>query len=346
MHAGLKGPIVDFSMKAYIRGDRRQESLLIGLSQEKIALIEPDNAALAVSDIATRITTTAKEVTNEDILNLKNAGLIFFNGNTHFLTQSQFDDVFKFTNEKREQYNHLTGATTFCFSPSFIGTARHLDYNFYKSFNGHPKYSLSFNNRQFDYSIDWKGLTAIDTTKCVLSVFDRELKKNVFTIEFDDYIQNCFCSDNLIFVECMKKVIYNFGYSASTESCDNHRIEIYDVESQKLLTLLPLAFSENTNDAKVAKPRCELAYVDNEKIYLRILENGTVVGLNYYSSGATLPLNSIFVNDSVLHQRSFLTILKEYGANLFAFFLSFYYLNSYVFTNQKHDLLFKLIVKE
>jgi hypothetical protein len=367
----LNAPIVDFSMRAYIRSSRRQMSRAVGNSIDKISSFEPDNAGLYSSDIAIRITTTQPEVSDNDIKSLKESGLIFFDGTPTFLEQEVFDAKFRWTNEKQKLHDQAAGKTTFSFSQVDRNEAGYsekkcFDYNFYKTFNAHPKYSLSFKNRSADYNHFGQEHGPKNTSPCVLTVFDRETNKEFDGFEFDDYIENCFCCGNLLIVELMQKTILATGYSTQIQFCSNHRVGIYNLKTKELINLLPLALSKKTGNGKTVCPLYELAYVDNEKIYLRILENGAIISMNYYHQSRKYSSDEFFVDDvepvsnakpipdfenpvekSVLPAPGLerpIPLFSRIKNYLIRLFIS--YLNYYLSLNQSYDIILKLIVKD
>jgi hypothetical protein len=288
INSALKAPIVGLSMKAYLNNNKRQKMNWVGATNAEISEYEPDFLSLMAQNIAVSITVqTGQEITKESLQDLKNNGLIFHEDLLSLLPLQEFNANFLLTNAQREIVNQENKTTRYC-----LNSSQKTTYAWYKYFNANPRYSLSIENRYANYGIIYEGTDneeygGENREKCILKIYDRtkqiDGKLDERMISFDDYIGSCFCSNNMLFIELMEKRIFASGHGSQIQSRKNHRIVIYDLITETPLNSLPIPLFKAPNHL-ILYPMYELAYVDDQNIYLHDIQKNRIVALRYYGS--------------------------------------------------------------
>ncbi len=123
-------------------------------------------------------------------------------------------------------------------------------------------------------------------------------------IRDDDYIKNCFCSENLLFVELVEQKIQATGYGRIFQKRSNHRIEIYDIQTHEKIFKFSLALAKKIDNKSPEGFLSELVYVDREYIYLKKIENNKVFSVKYYDTISNISFENFFIEDNTTGEYS------------------------------------------
>lgn len=351
----LQKPIIHFSIKPYCCTVIRQRLYMVSNHNYKL----PDDQEIIRGKFAFCISAVSlDDITKNAIVDLKKIGLIHFDAELMYANEDDFNRQFIFSDQKRveEGADH----NIYAFSISDKQEYAYYSYLFYKTFNAHPHISLIFENRYSDMDYN-NQIRDDDLKKCFVKLFDRNVNAQCGLFEFDDYIKNCFCSENLLFIELVEQKIQATGYGRIFQKRSNHRIEIYDIQTHEKIFKFSLALAKKIDNKSPEGFLSELVYVDREYIYLKKIENNKVFSVKYYDTISNISFENFFIEDNTtgeysqellkleeenLHKKNylqcFLYFVKSHAVKFLLHICGIFFL----LDEKEHNSILKIIVKD